>query len=130
MLHKMENREEIENKFKNLEKDIEHVDSQLKAIEDGINEMALLKDGLDELIGKNGEEVFAPIGRGIFIPAKITSEDLLVNIGENKFIKKSIPQTKETIENQIKKLKEVQERLTEEMRRIDKELTQIIKNDD
>jgi prefoldin alpha subunit len=125
----MKNQEEVERKFKELEREIGYIDSQLKAVEEGIKEISLLKDGLNELVGKKGEEIFAPIGRGIFVHAKLESEDLLVNIGENKFIKKSIPETKKTIEDQIEKLNEIQERLIEELQRIDKELTQTIKED-
>lgn len=118
---------ELNEQFKKFEREIEYIDSQLKAVEEGIKEMNSLSEGLGELAGKKDEEIFAPIGRGIFVKAKIISEELLVDVGEKNFIKKSIPETKEIVEEQIKKLKEVQEQLVNQMKKIDEEITISIK---
>lgn len=118
---------ELNEQFKKFEKKIEYVDSQLRAVEDGINEMNSLANGLSELVGKKDEEIFAPIGRGIFMKAKIISEELLVDVGEKNFIKKNIPETKEIVEEQIKKLKEIREELLNQMKKIDEEITIAIK---
>jgi hypothetical protein len=67
---------------------------QLQAIEQGLVEMQSLNFGLDELKGKTGKEILAPIGRGIFARAKLISEDLLVDVGGKKFVTKNIVQTK------------------------------------
>src|SRR5574344_2159129 len=112
---------ELNEQFKKFEREIEYIDSQLRAVEEGIKEMGSLSEGLGELVGKKDEEIFAPIGRGIFVKAKIISEELLVDVGEKNFIKKSIPETKEIVEEQIKKLKEVQEQLVNQMKKIDEE---------
>ncbi len=118
---------ELNEQFKRFEREIEYIDSQLRAVEEGIKEMSSLSDGLGELVGKKDEEIFAPIGRGIFVKAKIISEELLVDVGEKNFIKKSIPETEEIVEGQIKKLKEVQEQLVNQMKNIDEEITLAIK---
>ena len=118
---------ELNEQFKKFEREIEYIDSQLRAVEEGIKEMGSLSEGLGELVGKKDEEIFAPIGRGIFVKAKIISEELLVDVGEKNFIKKSIPETKEIVEEQIKKLKEVQEQLVNQMKNIDEEITLAIK---
>lgn len=118
---------ELNEQFKKFEREIEYIDSQLRAVEEGIKEMTSLSEGLGELVGKKDEEIFAPIGRGIFVKAKIISEELLVDVGEKNFIKKSIPETKEIVEGQIKKLKEVQEQLVNQMKKIDEEITLSIK---
>ena len=58
--------------------------------------------------GFPGKEIFARIGRGIYVKAKIISEELSVNIGENNFVNKSIKDTKNLIEKQVAKLKELE----------------------
>jgi len=118
---------ELNEQFKKFEREIDYIDSQLRAVEEGIKEMDSLKEELGGLVGKKEEEIFAPIGRGIFVKAKIISEELLVDVGEKNFIKKSIPETKEIVEGQIKKLKEVQEQLVNQMKKIDEEITLSIK---
>jgi prefoldin subunit 5 len=66
---------------------------------------------LDELIGKKDNDILAPIGRGIYASAKLTSEELLVDIGDKNFVKKSIPETKNILQGQLKKLDKVKEEL-------------------
>ena len=128
MLHKMKETDlELSEKLKRFEKEIEYVDSQLVAVEEGIKEMDFLDEGLEGLVGKEDEEIFAPIGRGIFVRAKILSEELLVDVGEKNFIKKSIPETREIVKEQNKKLKKIRGQLVDQMKKIDKELTRIIK---
>lgn len=113
----------IDETLKRFETEISYVDAQLKAVENGIGEMNELSKGLDGLVDSTGKEILSPVGRGIFIKSKVLSEELLVDIGEKKFIKRSIPETKKIIESQVDKLNKLQEHLVGEMKRIDKELT-------
>jgi prefoldin alpha subunit len=115
--------EELIIKFQMFEQQIEHLNSQLQAVEEGIAEMNSLGLSLNELIGKKGQEIFAPIGRGIFVRAKLESEELLVDVGEKNFVKRSISETKKIIEDQVKKLENIREELTDGLKKIDKELT-------
>ena len=67
--------------------------------------------------------MFAPLGKGIFVKAKLISEELNVDVGNGNFVKKSIPETKELIEEQIKKLGQIKEELEHNLEQLGGELT-------
>ena len=103
--------QEIMFKLQMFDQQIKQLQQQLEAVGQGIAEMTTLSAGLDELVGKKGKEIFAPIGRGIFAKATLESEELNVDVGSGNLVQKSIPETKKIIEEQIKKLKDVQKEL-------------------
>ncbi|MBD3247492.1 prefoldin subunit alpha [Candidatus Pacearchaeota archaeon] len=116
--------QELRVKFQMFEQQIRSLQQQMQAVEKAVNEMNTLKSGLNELKGQKDKEIKASIGRGIFVSAKLLSENLTVDIGDGKFVKKSIPDTQELIEDQISKLKDVQKELEGKMQEINQELTQ------
>ena len=113
-------------KLQMFDQQIKQLQQQLEAVAQGIAEMTTLSVGLDELVGKKGKEIFAPIGRGIFAKAKLESEELNVDVGQGNFVQKSIPETKKIIEEQIKKLKDVQKELEEGLQKIGEEFNKTI----
>lgn len=121
----MENQQEMIMKFGAFEEQIKQIQEQMNAVEQGILELKNLHFGLDDLKEKEGKEIFASIGRGIFVRANISSQDLLVDIGNQIFVKKTIDSTKETIESQIEKLKEAKEELKKMGENINQEMTQL-----
>ena len=114
--------QELNMKFAMFEQQIQAIQQQLQAVEQAILDLTSLNVGMGELVSKKGSEIMAPIGRGIYAKAKLLSEDLLVDIGGKNFVKKSIPETKKLIEEQIKKLREVQKELDAGMRNIEEEV--------
>lgn len=112
-------------KFQMFEQQIRMIQEQLQAVEQAIIELGSLNLELDELIGKKDNEILAPIGRGIYASAKLTSEELLVDIGDKNFVKKSIPETKKILQEQLKKLEKVKEELNIELEKINTELTRV-----
>lgn len=113
-------------KLQMFDQQIKQLQQQLEAVGQGVAEMNNLNSGLDELIGKRGQEVFAPIGRGVFAKAKLESEDLNVDIGGGNFVKKSIPETKKIIEEQVKKLEEIQVELEDNLEKVGEEFNKVI----
>jgi prefoldin alpha subunit len=113
-------------KFSMYEQQIKQLQQQLEAIERGIVELTSMNLGLDELVGNKDKEIFAPIGKGIFIKAKLISEELNVDVGEGNLVKKSIPETKELIGEQIKKLGQVKKELEDNLEEIGKEITKMM----
>ena len=113
-------------KLSMLEQQIRHLQQQFQAVEESINEMNLLNLGLDEIKNSTGKEVLAPLGRGIFVETRLLSDRLTVDVGGRNFVKKSVPETKEIIDAQIKKLNEVSKALDEKIEEINEELTQTI----
>lgn len=118
-----EKQQELIFKLGMFEQQISQLQEQIEAVEKGINDLGALNFGLDELKGSAGKEVLSPLGRGIFVNAKIISENLTVDIGGKNFVKKSIPDTKEIIEDQIKKLISVKNDLNDNLEKISQEMT-------
>lgn len=117
--------QEIAIKFQMFEQQIRMIQEQLQAVEQAILELGSLNLSLDELIGKKDSEILAPVGRGIYASAKLLSEEFLVDIGNKNFVKKSIPETKKILQEQIKKLEKVREELNGELNKINTELTEV-----
>ena len=118
-----ESQQQLMIKFQMFEQQIQGIQQQLQAVEQALVDMNGLNVGLDELVGKTDKEILAPIGRGIFATTKLISEDLTFDIGGKNFVKKSIPDTKKLIQEQIKKLEKVKGELEGEMEKINSELT-------
>ena len=113
--------QELNFKFQMLEQQIVAIQQQLQAVEQTLLDMASLNLGLDEI--KKDKEILSPIGAGIFAKAKLISEELIVAIGEKNYIKKSIPETKNLIQEQIMKLEKIKESLEGEFEKINEEIT-------
>jgi len=106
----MENaQQELMIKFQMFEQQIRAIQEQLQIIEQTIIELKDLNSRMDDLVGKEGQEIMASIGKGIFARAKLISEDLLVDIGGKNYVKKSIPETKKTTIIKIPKV--IEERI-------------------
>lgn len=118
--------QELLYKFSIFEHQIRELQQQIEAIEKGIIDLNSLNFGLDELVGSNGKEIFASVGKGIFVKAKLISEELNVDIGNGNFVKKSIPETKQLIEEQIKKLEGIRKELEKSLEEIGEELTKMM----
>ncbi|MAG78978.1 prefoldin subunit alpha [Candidatus Pacearchaeota archaeon] len=116
------NQQELIFKLSMFEQQIQQLQQQLQAVEQSMVEMNSLNLGLDEIKGAKGKEIFAQIGRGIFAKTKLLSEDLTVDIGGKNLVKKTVPETKKLIEEQINKLKDVQGNLNSNMDQISGEL--------
>lgn len=114
---------ELQHKFQMFEQQIQLIQQQLQSVEQAIQEISLLSLGFDEI--KKDKEIMAPLGRGIFTKAKLISEDLIVDIGGGNYVKKSIEDTKELIQEQVKKLEKVREELNLELEKINQELTNV-----
>ena len=121
-----ENQQELMFKLSMFEQQIQQLQQQIQAVEQGVIELSSLKMGLDDLKGSKGKEIMAPVGRGIFAKAKLQSEDLIVDIGGKNFVKKSVPETQEIINKQVKKLEDVKEELNNSIESISHELNKTL----
>ena len=57
------NQQELMLKLSMFEQEIQQIQQQLTAIEQGIVELSFLNLGIGEIIGSKGKEIFAPIDR-------------------------------------------------------------------
>jgi len=124
----MENQQELMFKLSVYEQQINQLQEQIQAIEKGIVDINILNMGLDDLRNAKGKEIFAPIGKGIFIKSKIESENLVVDIGDGKMVSKTIDETKKILEKQTKKFEEVKVEMNVAMNNLSKEIEKIVNN--
>jgi prefoldin alpha subunit len=118
--------QELLYKFNMFERQIQELQQQIEAVERGVVELTSLNFGLNELVGAKDKEIFAPIGRGIFVKAKLISEELNVDVGNGNFVKKSISETKELIEEQIKKLEQIKGELEQNLEQLSVEIAKMV----
>jgi len=117
----MEDNQELLFKFSMFEQQIQQLQQQQHAIEQGILEMESIYSGIDEISA--GKEIMSPLGRGVFAKAKLISDELIVDTGDKNFVKKSAKDTKELIKIQIKKLGEVKTEINKELDKLSDEIT-------
>ena len=120
------NREELEKKFKVFEKEIIQINEQVSVVEQATIDLEKISLGLDEIAGKKDSEILAPMGRGIFVKTKLISEELTVDIGGGNFVTKTVPETKEMLDEQIKKLNSMKKELEKELEKIEEEITKVM----
>lgn|SRR3989344_1248394 len=120
------NQQELIMKFGMFEQQLRQIQENIHIVDQNINELASLRLDLDNLKSKEGEEILAQVGRGIFIKSKILSEDLIVDIGGKNYVKKTIEETKEIIGNQLEKLEKVKGELMSMIEGINQEINEMI----
>ena len=114
--------QELMFKLQMYEQQMQNMQQQIGAIEEAKIDLEKLEVDLEEFSGKRESEVLAPLGRGIFVKTKLLSEEFLVDIGGGNLVKKTIPETKKVLEEQIKKLNGLKEELQEALENLHKEL--------
>lgn len=122
------NQQELIMKLGMFEQQMRQIQEQLQLVEHNTIELSSLSLGLDELKGKKDKEILAQVGRGIFVKAKLVSEDLIVDVGSKNFVNKNIADAKKLIENQIGRLNEIKESLNNSLEELNTEVTKIILN--
>jgi prefoldin alpha subunit len=124
----MENSEqELMFKFSYFEQQIRLLQEQLESVEQAIQELDSLNEGLNDLKNGEGKEILANVGRGIFAKAKLESETLIVDVGGKNFVKKSVSETQKIIETQSKKLEEIKKELENGLENVNEEITKTFK---
>jgi prefoldin alpha subunit len=115
--------QELARKFQVFEQQIRMLQEQLQAVEQTTMDLRTLDLGLDDLKGSKDKEILAQVGRGIFVKAKVISDDLIVDIGGKNFVSKDIDNTKNVLQEQVQKLGTIQEDLEKELDKINQEIT-------
>ena len=121
-----EDQQELMFKLSMYEQQIQQLQQQLQAVEQGVFEMVSLNHGLGELVGSVDKKILAPIGRGIFVKTKLLSEDLTVDIGNKTFVKKSIPEAQEMIKEQLGKLEDVKRELNDSLDKVGEDMQRVV----
>lgn len=100
-----------------LDNQISQLQKHHKLLDDQVASIIETKQGLDDLAGtKPGSEILAPISPGIFIKAGLKDiSEVVVNVGSDVAVKKSIPSAKGMLDGQLDDIKEAQTRIMLEL---------------
>lgn len=120
--------QELQYKLSVFDQHIRQLHQQLELVEKNILDLNSLDFGIDEIKGSVGKEILGQLGRGIFVKANIISEELIVDVGNKNFVKKSITDTKKIIKEQIEKLYQIEKELKDKIEEIDEEMTELVLN--
>jgi len=113
-----------------LDQQMQQFQQQIQQLDEQIMELAYTKQSLDELKEtKKGTDIFVSVSPGIFAKAKIEDpDDLLVNVGSNTSVKKSIEGTKKIIDEQQKELANVHVQLNQSVQKLANKAMEIEKD--
>jgi len=119
-------KEEVLLQLAMFEQQINQLEQQMQIIEQNALELRNLKESLEELDKSKEKEIYANLGKNIFIKAEIKDKKLLVDVGNKTFVKKSAEETLKLIEEQIEKLKEAKNNVLNKMQEIQQQAEEAI----
>jgi prefoldin alpha subunit len=109
----------LDSRMKQLEQSINFIDQQ-------IMEQQLTQMSIDEIKKmKNGGEMLLPIGKNVFIKGKIEEHEILVNVGNNIFLRRDEEKAKETIGRQKLQISAIRDEIAREMEKIANQISLI-----
>lgn len=109
-----------------FEEEINKLEQQMQLIEQQVLEMQSLASGLKELEKSKEKQIWANLGKNIFMKAEILDKNLLVDIGNRTFVKKSIAETLKLIEEQLIKLVEAKNKVVGKLQEIQQHMEEVI----
>ncbi|MBT4576887.1 prefoldin subunit alpha [Candidatus Woesearchaeota archaeon] len=103
--------------FQMLEQSLAHLNQKKASIENQMNEFVSLQESLDSLKNsKDNSPMFSPLGSGVFIKSELKdSKNVLVNIGSNIAIERTVDDSKELVEKQMTELRGILIKLESEI---------------
>ena len=123
----MENQENFI-KLQMIQQQAAQFEQKLQIFEEQTQEMQAIKTSLEELEKNKSEdkEILANLGKGIFIKTQVKEDNLFVNVGKETLVKKSIGETIEVLENQIKQLGLGKEQVMKAIEKLQGEMLSLI----
>lgn len=137
-----ETKEETQKKFMHLKMllhQMQQFEKQIETFDGQLTELSGVKNGLEELKEvRAGTDVYVPVSGGVFMRATVKEpEKLLVNVGANTAVTKTVPDTIKLIQEQINEIGTAKIQLGEQVQLIrhhlkgmQKELMQLAQSED
>jgi len=118
--------QEIIIKMQMIEQEGVQLQEKMQVMDQNIQEMHAIKTSLDNIESNNEGEMLSNLGKGIFIKTKILEKDIFVNAGKEVVVKKTIPETKQILDDQIQKLIIGKEEIMKKLEQLQLEMQKII----
>ncbi len=126
--HKRENKaKEKYMEFQILQQQLEQMQKYLEELNEKLAEFHQTKEALRDLEKvKQNSEVFVSVAQGIFAKAKLQNpNELLINVGANSAVAKTIPQVIEMIDTQMSEIEKIQVQIDGNVARITQRINKI-----
>src|SRR3989338_8684947 len=103
----------LEQQLKQMQENLQNVDMQLveiRGMQQSLREMENVKEG---------SEILVPVASGMFVKGSITdSKTLLVNVGSNIVVDKTVPEAVDLLEKQLMEVSQIRQQFGNEMNRL------------
>ncbi|MEN9626215.1 MAG: hypothetical protein RL557_543 [archaeon] len=119
-------KQEYISQVQRVEQELNALNQQFQLIENNLHELQSLYESLRELEKKESKEMLVNIGKQIFLPVSLRESACIVDVGKNNLVKKSIPETKKIVEEQLKKLQEGKNAVMERIETLDTTMEQLV----
>ena len=98
-----------------LNSQLQQLQQQLNAVEQQSMEIEFVIDALENMSKVEvGTDVLVPLSSGIFVKAKLQdNKELVVNVGSNTTVTKTIPEVQEMLKQQVQEITKVKKELSE-----------------
>jgi len=117
------NEEELQNKYMELqlaEQQFQQLHHQLESLNQQALDLQKLEVNLDDLKKvKKNSKMLSSLGQGIFFESELKNKDeLIVNVGANIMVKKSIADSKKLISKQVKEIENIKENVETQLQNL------------
>ncbi|OGJ16080.1 prefoldin subunit alpha [Candidatus Pacearchaeota archaeon RBG_13_36_9] len=109
-----------------LEQEATKYQEQMQMLDQQVNEIQAIQDSLNELDKSKEKTIYANIGKNIFVKTEVTDKNLLVDVGNRTFLKKSIPDTLKIVEEQLSKIAEAKGKIIERLQELQEQMQAIV----
>src|SRR3989344_659351 len=113
--------------YQRLMQQIQQLQQNLQEMEKHISDLARLKNNLNSISKiEEGQETLMPLGSGIFIHGEIkNTQQVIMNVGTNICINKTIIEALETVDNQMNEVSNVAIQMEQEIEKTSSRIEQI-----
>jgi len=102
-----------------LKQQVSQLQQHLEKLDGQMMELEVLKENLGVFSEEKGGEMYAPIANGIFVKADLKdTQNLLVNVGGNVVVSKTVDDTKVMISEQIKEIESYHVEITDQVEKL------------
>lgn len=113
-----------------ISQQIKQLQRQIQILQSQISEVNIAVESFNELKNvKKGAEILVPITNGVFAKAELKdSSHLLVNVGANTVVTKTIDESKKLMEDQLNELAKFHDNLVMEIQKLSNKLEELEKD--
>ncbi len=124
------NEQELQQKYMEiqmLEQQLKMLQNQLFKMDEQIIEIRLALENLDDIKSTpKGKELLVPLTQGIFLKSELKdNEKLIVNVGANVTVEKTVEETKDLLKKQITEISKYREEIESTMHNFEKQFEKL-----